>query len=163
MTRSLCAHGTAVALALAALLVITLPVWAHTELVSTEPAAGATVPAGLRELSLTFNEDIDPASRLVVYAEEFQAVSGVSTGVEGAVLHALFTSALGEGVYTVQWTAIGTDGHPVEGSYQFAVSPALGTGRGPLIIFALSLVGGVLALGVVVLLTRYQRTQPRRR
>ena len=147
----------ALLVALALALLATLPVWAHAELVSTEPAAGATVPAGLRRLTLTFNEPLQVGSQAQVFREQFEPVSGVTSGTEGAVLHVLFTSALGEGVYTVQWTAVGDDGHPVQGSYQFAVSPAVGAGRGPLIVFVSSLVIGALALGAVVVLARRRR------
>jgi methionine-rich copper-binding protein CopC len=148
---------SAALLVVAAALALALPVWAHAELVSTVPAAGATVPSGLWELSLTFTEPIGRGSQVVVYAEQFQPVAGVTNEVDDTKLRARFTTALGEGVYTVQWTAIGADGHPVEGSYQFAVSRAPGTGQGPLIIFITSLVGGILALGAVVLLARRSR------
>lgn len=134
-----------------------VPAWGHAELISSEPAAGATVPAGLREMTLTFSEPIRADSQVVVYAEQFEAVPGVVSGVEGAVLHVLFTSALGEGVYTVQWTAMSEDGHPVQGSYQFAVSPAFGAGLGPQIVFGLSIGIGLLALGAVLVLSRRKR------
>ena len=146
--------------ALALAIGLALPVWAHAELLSTEPPAGATVPAGLRTLTLTFTEPLQAGSQAVVFRGQFEPVSGVTSGVEGNILHVLFTSALGEGTYTVQWTAIGSDGHPAEGSYQFAVSPAFGAGRGPQIVFASSLVIGLLALGAVVLLARRKRPTP---
>jgi methionine-rich copper-binding protein CopC len=134
-----------------------VPVGAHAELLASEPAAGATVPAGLREMTLTFSEPIGEGSQVVVYAEQFEAVAGVVSGVEGPVLHVLFTSALGEGVYTVQWTAVGTDGHPVEGTYQFAVSASFGAGMGPQIALAVSLAVGLLALAAIVVLSRRKR------
>lgn len=148
-----------VALLLATVLACTLalPVWAHAELVSSEPAAGATVPSGLRQLSLTFNEDLSPGSQLVVYADQFAPVPGVTSTVDGPVLRAEFAAALREGVYTVQWTAVGSDGHPVAGSYQFAIAPPFGAGLGPRIIFYTTFIVGFLALGAVLLLARRRR------
>ena len=144
-------------LALVAVAAAALPAWAHAELVSSEPAPGATVPHGLTELRLTFSEPLSPASQVLVYAGQFEAVSGVSSTVEGPVLHASLATPLGKGTYTVQWTAVGEDGHPVEGTYQFGVSAPVGDGLGPTIVFGSSLLFGTLAVVAIIVLARRKR------
>ncbi len=143
---------------LIALCVAVLPALAHAELLSSEPAAGATVPYGQAEIRLTFNAPLAPASQIVVFAEQFQPVAGVTSSVEAAVLLATLATPLGEGTYTVQWTAGAVDGHLVEGSYQFAVSPPpVGAGAGPALVFGSSLIIGGLSLAAIVLLSRHRR------
>ena len=136
---------------------LALPALAHPELVAAVPAPGATVPPGLAQLTLTFNEPVSQGSQVTVYTEQFQIVADVSTHVDGNDLVARLGSRLGEGTYTVQWLALGPDGQPVEGSYQFAVSAAFGTGQGPAIIFASSLALGGLGLVLVLLLSWRRR------
>ncbi len=150
-------RALALLLALAALGLAALPALAHADLVSSEPAAGATVPAGLNELRLTFSEPVGPGSGVVLFAEEFQPVAGVTSTTDGEVLNAVWALALGEGTYTVQWTAVSLDGHPVQGSYQFGVSAPIGAGLGPSIVFASSLIIGTLSLLALVVLARLRR------
>jgi methionine-rich copper-binding protein CopC len=149
--------AAALVLALLTSLAVAWPVWAHAELLSSEPAPGATVPAGLRTLTLTFNEPVAEGSQVVVYAEQFQPVAGVTNSAAGPVLTAHLDSGLGQGLYTVQWRAVGTDGHPVEGSYQFGVSAPFGAGMGPRIVFFTGLIVGTLSLVALVILTRMRR------
>jgi methionine-rich copper-binding protein CopC len=150
MTRA--ARRLAVLLvALAACLSVAVPAWAHAELVSSEPAPGATVPAGLSLLTLTFSEPIAEGSQVTLFAEQFQAVAGVTSAVDGTVLRASLAAGLDAGLYTVQWRAVSVDGHPVEGSYQFAVRPPFGAGLGPPIVFGTGLIAGtVLLVGLIV-------------
>ncbi len=135
-----------------------LPAFAHAELASSEPAAGATVPYGLAEIRLTFREPLNAGSQIVVFAEQFQPVAGVTSRVEDAVLIGALATPLGEGTYTVQWAAGAVDGHQVEGSYQFAVSPEpIGSGAGPTLVFGSALIIGGGSLAAVVILARRRR------
>lgn len=150
----------AVLLALmAAGLSVAVPAWAHAELVSSEPAPGATVPVGLSLITLTFREPIAEGSQVTLYADQFQTVAGVTSAVDGTVLRASLAAGLDAGLYTVQWRAVSVDGDPVEGSYQFAVSPPFGAGLGPRIVFGTGLiVGTVLLVGLIVYARRKRRT-----
>jgi methionine-rich copper-binding protein CopC len=103
-------------------LLLTLPALAHTELVSAAPAPGAVAPPTLAEIRLTFNEPLSPGSTLELLAENFQKVPGLAPQIDGSTLSAKLTAPLAAGQYTVQWKAIGEDGHAVEGSYPFSVS-----------------------------------------
>lgn len=162
MMRHVCpraARHTVLGLVVAAIFAfaLALPALAHPELVAAVPAPGATVPPGLAQLRLTFNEPVSQGSQVTVYTEQFQVVAGVSTYLDGNDLVARLGSRLGEGAYTVQWLALGPDGQPVEGSYQFGVSAPFGAGQGPAIIFATSLLFGGLGLVLILLLAWRRR------
>jgi hypothetical protein len=99
-----------------------------------------------------------PGSTIVLYTQGFSRVAGLDTSVDGAVLTATLAEPLAPGTYTVEWTALGSDGHPVQGSYQFAVSAAAGPSRssGPV----LALAAGLLAAGLVGVLVWRRRARP---
>lgn len=101
---------------------LAFPVWAHAELVSASPAPGASVPPTLAEIRLTFNEPLSPGSTFELLTDNFQTVPGLAPDVEGSVVWDKLGAPLAVGRYTVQWKAVGDDGHTVEGSYPFSVS-----------------------------------------
>jgi len=94
-------------------------VFAHSALVSAVP--GNTVDTEVSELKLTFNEEIEPLSKVEVTNEagEEQTLSDIK--VKGKVMTAAFDTPLTNGVYTVNWKIISADGHPLEGSYAMEV------------------------------------------
>jgi len=131
-------------LVVAAVLLTTGVAFAHTELASAEPAPGSTVAGPISRLTLNFSEPIDSGSGVQIFAGAFEAVGGVSTTTARNTLTVRLDPPLALGTYTVQWLAVGADGHPVSGSYQFAVSTASRPTRlWPLLaIFALLAVAG---------------------
>jgi methionine-rich copper-binding protein CopC len=122
---------------------------AHSELVRSQPAAGSTAPAGLRELVLEFNEPIGGGSTLTIFAGTFSPTAGVETSVEGQVLTARLAEPLPAGTYTVEWRVIGADGHPVQGSYQFAVSAGGAQATSGWLRWGAGLVTAVAAVAIV--------------
>ena len=125
---------SAVATILASLVLISVPgaVLAHTKLVSSTPAANATVPAAnARSINLTFNEKVIAST---VKAEL------VMTGMPGMANHAPMkiptTSMMGKGgksmmlmvkralvpgTYKVKWSAAGADTHRMGSEFSFTV------------------------------------------
>jgi hypothetical protein len=99
----------------------------------------------LAEVVLTFDEPLSHGSQIVLYAEAFQVVGGVETRLDGDRMVGQLAAPLGPGTYTVQWTAVGADGHPAQGSYQFGVAADGGGAR----MAGLAVAAGA---GVVVLL-----------
>ena len=99
-------------------------VMAHAELVSADPAPGATLEAAPAEIRLTFSEPLEAGSTVILFGEEFQAVSGVSFMVDPGAPEQLvaFPPVLAPGIYTVQWKAATKDAHEVSGSYSFSVA-----------------------------------------
>jgi methionine-rich copper-binding protein CopC len=106
------------------LAVVTLAAHAHTPLVSSEPAAGATVAAPVQRLAFTFGGDVRlTAVTLTDAAGAKHAVEDppatVATKFELAV-----RKPLDAGAYVVDWRAVGADTHVVSGEIRFEVAAA---------------------------------------
>ena len=113
---------------LSTLLILALalsPAFAHASLVSARPAPGAVVAPMLKEIRLTFDETLSPASMFVMFTQDFQTVPGIAPLVEGNVIRAMLLAPLSPRTYIVQWTAVSADGDTVQGSYQFGVSNSI--------------------------------------
>lgn len=106
-----------------ALAALTSPVFAHTELISAEPAPGAQLVESPAVIRLTFSEPVAESSRIVLLTEDFQAVEGLVTQFNPEVPEQVYTPvpSLEPGVYSVQWSAASVDGHEIKGSYTFSV------------------------------------------
>jgi copper transport protein len=126
--------------ALAALVLLAGPVaaaLAHAELTSTDPASGSTVAQSPPKVVMTFSENPDPKASLVrILDSSGRTVPGVSPveAVPGKPLELQVTlsSALGKGVYTVNWRSVSAiDGHVANGAFAFGVgvTPAPGSVR----------------------------------
>jgi methionine-rich copper-binding protein CopC len=97
---------------------------AHALVKSSIPAAGSTVQVAPKAISITFNEKVEGAfSSVTVKDAAGKAVATgkaqVDTGNPATLL--LDVPALASGVYRVQWTAVGNDGHRRTGDFQFTV------------------------------------------
>jgi methionine-rich copper-binding protein CopC len=108
--------------ALAALPALTL---AHTELASADPADGSTVSDAPDEVVLTFEGEVGDGSTFVVLDP-----SGAEVGSGGLDLEVADRNVLrgqlevaAAGVYTVAWSVVGEDEHPVEGEVTFTYEP----------------------------------------
>jgi len=99
--------------------------WAHTDLLSADPAPGALLSTTPMEIRLTFGEPNDTLSRITLFAPGFRAIPGVVTSVNSAAPEQLIATLppLEPNTYTVQWMAVATDKHIVRGSYTFGVRP----------------------------------------
>ncbi|HEX8402686.1 MAG TPA: copper resistance protein CopC [Allosphingosinicella sp.] len=116
---------SAAAAAAAAAGLIAGPAFAHSKLVSANPAPSATVRSVPAQLQLNFNEPL--IQRFVTLAV---------TGPDGATLHVATVTVdpkkksrvnavvhgFGKpGAYKVAWTAAGSDMHRMTGSYSFTL------------------------------------------
>ena len=118
LVRSLAIAGLA-ALALAT------PAAAHSLLLESTPAAGATLPAAPHELRLRFNNRIEkPLSRvrLLDGQGKVQTVSLTSEGVPPDWLRGPLPP-LAPGRWRVEWQVLSTDGHVVSGRFEFTIAP----------------------------------------
>lgn len=104
---------------------------AHTRLVSSSPAANATVSKPGRVV-LTFNErvvarftgvDLTMTSMPGMAAHEPMVMSGFTSAMsaDGKTLTLTMRRALMVGTYQVKWHAVGDDTHRMEGTYSFTV------------------------------------------
>lgn len=116
--------GSRIGLAVLVLLALALPLYAHTQLERSVPAADTVVPPPPL-LRLTFNESVDPAVaglRLLGSDSLPRALGEVVRGETDRELSASILEVLPTGVYTVVWQVVGVDGHPVRGRFSFAVN-----------------------------------------
>jgi methionine-rich copper-binding protein CopC len=105
--------------------------FAHSTLVGSNPADGASVDTGPSQISLTFNEDM-PAGFDVVFVigpdgKEWQNGTVATSGPVVSVPVAPLGPA---GTYRVGYRVVSGDGHPVEGRTSFTLSKA-GSGTAP--------------------------------
>jgi methionine-rich copper-binding protein CopC len=113
----LLAGGLAVALA--------APAGAHSLLLDSVPAAGATLAAAPPRLVLRFNNRIEKSlSRVRVVDAAGAAQPLVVTVADGAADR--LTAALpplAPGRWRVEWQVLSTDGHVVSGRFSFRLAP----------------------------------------
>jgi len=102
------------------------PALAHAKLVASNPAANATLRSGPQSITLTFNERIVPAfSKFTIV---MPAHDGMEVPVETMVtsdrkrIVGTLPRPLARGLYNVNWTAAGSDGHKMTGRLAFTVS-----------------------------------------
>ncbi|MFC3798576.1 copper resistance CopC/CopD family protein [Cohnella sp. GCM10012308] len=97
---------------------------AHAVLERATPAQDAQIAEGPDAVELTFNERLDGGSsaRLAVLNSDSKTVaSGKPERTSQGKGIRLALPKLGEGHYTVTYSVISADGHPVEGAYVFTV------------------------------------------
>lgn len=101
----------------------TATAWAHASLQSTTPVKDAEVSAP-KEVALRFNEKLEAAFSTAKVVDS----NGKTVTTEKATLDSADPSvmkvavpALAPGKYTVQFVAVGHDGHRRKGDYSFTV------------------------------------------
>jgi hypothetical protein len=100
------------------------PAFAHAALKLSAPKAGATVAAP-QNLSLTFTEKVRlTAVRLTLAGKDISVET--DRAAPASETFSLPLSALSPGNYQVRWTALGADGHAVNGTFAFTVASAAG-------------------------------------
>lgn len=106
---------------------------AHGLLRSSSPAADTTLAAAPSEIRLVFTEDPERAfTRIRVLGPDGQVFTRPVEIFPGNVAVARIAGRLGPGEYRVEWQTAGDDGHPVSGSFNFAVAESGGdTTAGP--------------------------------
>jgi copper resistance protein C len=110
----------AVLLGLILLLIDAIPIAAHAELVSSDPADNADVEAPFDgPIVLTFDEALAPGSKADLKGPDGSTVG--SATVDGDKLVFRPDQALGPGRYTIQWTSIGADSDVDRGILAFMV------------------------------------------
>ncbi|MEU4423826.1 copper resistance CopC family protein [Actinoplanes sp. NPDC024001] len=113
-------------LALAALLLVLVPgapAWAHNALAEASPAKKATLTKSPTEVKLRFLQKLDPDYTTITVTDvATQLVPASEPVVKGSTGTITLDGPLANGVYTVAYQVVSTDGHTVKGSYQFTVA-----------------------------------------
>lgn len=96
---------------------------AHAELVRTSPVEGSQSNESPEEVRVIFNERLDRggAKLLVLNENSSNVAKGKPAYIEEGKGLAIALPKLGEGHYTVSYSVISEDGHPVSGAYVFTV------------------------------------------
>jgi methionine-rich copper-binding protein CopC len=113
--------------AVAALMLSDSAAFAHAELASSNPPAGATVRTAPTEISITFTEEVEPKFSTI----EVQDAKGkrvdqgpAKTEPNDAKILSVAVKPLNAGTYKVIWHAISSDdSHKTKGSYEFTIKP----------------------------------------
>lgn len=102
---------------------------AHTDLVSTVPAAGAVLDAAPASVVLTFNEDLLAASaEASILDASGDLVATSEAMVTGSVVTVPWPAGLDAGAYEVAYRVASGDGHPVTGTVPFGyTAPTVAT------------------------------------
>lgn len=129
MTRRLTAVVAGLAAAAALALLPTAAASAHDYLVSSDPAADATVTTPPTAVTLTFNDrvlDYGSNTKLeVTDAQKQHYETGCATVADRTVSAPLALGPAGQ--YTVTYQIVSADGHTVSESYAFQYQPPAGT------------------------------------
>lgn len=99
-------------------------VWAHAELVRSDPSANAHLSRPPAELELEFSEAVAPrTARVELVAPDSQRLGLVLRGdsANTRILFAALPTLTTAGRYRVEWRLVGPDGHAVTGQYAFTV------------------------------------------
>lgn len=93
---------------------------AHTALTSSNPEEGEVVEGSLNEVSVQFETEIEDISTLKLMKED-QEIPFQKVEVESQQMIGILKEPLANGTYTIQWTIVGEDGHPISGEVPFLV------------------------------------------
>ena len=122
-----CARSNYRVVAIVAVLLasVTGILWAHVALLRSEPAKDARLAVPPTRLHLVFSEAVEPStSRIELVSpldERFTLRPARPASDSVQHLEAAVPALSVGGTYRVEWRLIGADGHPVTGSYSFAI------------------------------------------
>lgn len=141
-----------------ALVVLAGPAGAHAVLIASDPAADALVDSPPSEIVLRFNEGVESTADAVRLLDPSGAeVAGVTSRAEDVTVRAELPKLDEDGSYTVDWSAVSADGHPIRGAFLFHLrertldAPVDSvTGGTPPAATALRALGATLALAGLV-------------
>lgn len=115
---------TALATAGATLLALTVSTtaFAHSYLGGSTPADGDIVTEPLNEITLNFDGKIEQGSYFDVVQANGANIEVADFMIGDGTLTGTFAEALPNDDYTVNWSIISADGHPLEGTFSFALN-----------------------------------------
>jgi len=158
---------------LAGLLVATIasPAFAHDELLSTDPAAGAVLETMPETLTLTFSGVLlsgDGTTDVVVTDANGTDLTAGQPVLDGVRVTQPVGGAA-SGTITVAWRVVSSDGHPISGEFAFTVgdastpatpAPAPGGDGGDELLPVWIGVGVIVVAGAVIALLLTRRRPP---
>jgi methionine-rich copper-binding protein CopC len=117
--------SAALLLAGTALLATAAPALAHTELKSSDPAKGASLPSAPQQITLTFNEAVQSVGVDIKIGGPGGAQWNVHQPVvKGGVVTAVVVPSGPAGDYTIAWRVFADDGDAISGKIPFKLTSA---------------------------------------
>ncbi|MSZ09385.1 MAG: hypothetical protein F2623_01585 [Actinobacteria bacterium] len=107
------------------------PAFAHSSLISSDPAQGSVVEVIPSDFALTFNEELISIEGQSVNKLSLSDASGINyslseTNIAGEVLSASVTAGpYPAGEYLLTYRAVSADGHPITGEITFTVQSSI--------------------------------------
>jgi methionine-rich copper-binding protein CopC len=105
--------------------------YAHTNLDKSSPADGEVLTESPEEILLNFNTKVEQGSQFQLVNPSGNGVSITGLTIDDKVLSGFIPQPLQGGEYTINWSIIGADGHPIEGQISFAVESESANGEEP--------------------------------
>ena len=105
---------------IALLTCLAAPVFAHSPLRETTPAAGAELTTAPEVVTMTFSRSMR-LTRVNWSVDDQSGTLDLSEYKSFATDFALPFSAETAGTYVIEWRGLGDDGHPQNGSFSFVV------------------------------------------
>jgi copper resistance protein C len=93
---------------------------AHTHLQGSNPTEGQVVVEELKEITLTFDGNIEKLSSMKVLKEGTE-LANIQLQIEAEKMVGVLPEPLENGAYLIQWNIAGEDGHPITGEINFTV------------------------------------------
>ena len=94
---------------------------AHDDVIDQIPAPGSQVDAGLVDIKLDFSNellDLGSGAEILVTGPDGSPAAATCAALNGTLASAQ-TDLDQAGTYNVAWRVVSSDGHPIEGSYNF--------------------------------------------
>ena len=103
---------------------------AHDVLVGTTPAPDAAIDTGPSRVTLEFNDSPQAlGTEVTVTGPDGTPVSSGAPELAGTAVTQPLDADLPAGTYTVDWRATSADGHPLSGTFAFAVTEGAPAGQ----------------------------------
>lgn len=120
-------------LSLATLLALATPALAHTSLVGSDPAEGATVTAAPEVITLTFTDPMEAEFSTVTITGPDGTDAAGNLRSDGAAVAVTVAPLTASGRYEIGYRVLSQDGHPVTGTLAFTLDlpPSPTGGLGP--------------------------------
>lgn len=95
---------------------------AHDQVLSTAPASQEHLDVAPTEVSMVFSDAVlDLGATILVVDEAGTDWAANTVRIDGSAVRQGLTGELPDGRYQVRWRVVSADGHPISGTFDFAV------------------------------------------
>jgi len=111
--------------AVALVMLLAAPGFAHAELKSTDPENGQRLETAPTRITMTFSESVNLVEGGIhLLKGGGQTVTTADPTVDGHTVTWRMPRSLSDGAYVVSWRVVSADGHPIDGAFAFGVGAA---------------------------------------